>query len=220
MNGSLVTLIASIVLSSTVGCGSGVVPRSPGTQLVVIGNSITHHLPESSIGWSGDWGMAATAENKDFAHLTATALHVPLTTFNIAPLEWEPTLATSLIPTVITKIDSNTDVIVELGHDVTKTSTGVAAFRFVYHQLLNSVQSSKSITCTSTFWSNSAVDNVIKSECFAVGGRYVYIGNIGNDAASLAANPFSNPDVEGHPRDKAMAEISRRLFVVITNQPY
>lgn len=40
------------------------------TKIFVLGNSITSHAPVPSIGWFGDWGMAASSANSDYmAHL-------------------------------------------------------------------------------------------------------------------------------------------------------
>lgn len=38
-------------------------------KILVIGNSITQHDPSVSLGWLGNWGMAATARSKDYVHL-------------------------------------------------------------------------------------------------------------------------------------------------------
>lgn len=35
-------------------------------QALVLGNSITIHPPLPSIGWFGNWGMAASSKDKDF----------------------------------------------------------------------------------------------------------------------------------------------------------
>jgi hypothetical protein len=56
-------------------------------NLIVIGSSITWHVSDPSIGWNGSWGMAASAEDRDFAHVTAASLHLPVTAFNLASLE-------------------------------------------------------------------------------------------------------------------------------------
>ena len=57
-------------------------------RLLVLGNSITRHGPAPKIGWTGDWGMAASAEEKDFVHLVSRGLGSPaLKAMNIADFE-------------------------------------------------------------------------------------------------------------------------------------
>ena len=38
-------------------------------KVLVYGNSIALHGPKADIGWTNCWGMAASAAEKDFAHL-------------------------------------------------------------------------------------------------------------------------------------------------------
>jgi hypothetical protein len=63
------------------------------TDLVVVGNSITRHGPAPSIDWSGDWGMAAPSSDKDFSHLVASRLSVPLFVDNL-DIESDPSGST------------------------------------------------------------------------------------------------------------------------------
>ena len=43
-------------------------------KVMFFGNSITRHEPNASLGWYGDWGMAASSKEKDFVHLVVKAL--------------------------------------------------------------------------------------------------------------------------------------------------
>lgn len=39
-----------------------------GYKVLVVGNSITLHAPKPEIGWTGDFGMAASCKKADFVH--------------------------------------------------------------------------------------------------------------------------------------------------------
>src|ERR1035438_8160628 len=43
-------------------------------RILFLGNSITLHGPKPDIGWAGNWGMAASSEDKDYVHLVTSAL--------------------------------------------------------------------------------------------------------------------------------------------------
>ena len=42
-----------------------------GLRVLFVGNSITLHGPRPQIGWTNNWGMAATAPEKDYVHVLA-----------------------------------------------------------------------------------------------------------------------------------------------------
>ena len=43
-------------------------------KVLFLGNSITKHGPKADIDWSGNWGMAASAESKDYVHLVTQGI--------------------------------------------------------------------------------------------------------------------------------------------------
>ena len=44
-------------------------PAKKGPRVLFVGNSITLHGPRPQIGWTNNWGMAASARDKDYVHL-------------------------------------------------------------------------------------------------------------------------------------------------------
>ena len=58
------------------GSGLGCLERKGGGEfrVLVYGNSIALHGPKADIGWTNCWGMAASAPERDFAHLVVAGL--------------------------------------------------------------------------------------------------------------------------------------------------
>ncbi|MEJ6024291.1 hypothetical protein [Ramlibacter sp. PS4R-6] len=188
-------------------------PQAQFSDLLVIGNSITKIGPNAMVGWTGDWGMAASSADKDFAHLTAAALHLPLTALNFSPLEKNPADNVWQIPSYVQAATPRTAVVVELGDNVPLAS--VPAFGAAYGLLLDALHVAK-LACVSTWWKEESRDAVIEQACKAHGGKYVYIGDIYPQRADDIGR-YADVDVDRHPHDWSMRVIAERVTAALQN---
>ncbi|MBI5821152.1 MAG: right-handed parallel beta-helix repeat-containing protein [Verrucomicrobia bacterium] len=198
-------------------------------KLLVLGNSITRHGPKKDIGWSGNWGMAASAEEKDFAHLVAhglgkTAGAAPEVMIkNIA--EFERQFAKyDAAAKLKDAFGFGADIIViaigenvpGLGSDEAKTQ-----FRDSLRKLLRGLKAGKhpTLIVRSCFWPNQAKDQILKQVCQEVNGIFVDIGPLAKDESNYARSErkFSHAGVAAHPGDKGMQAIATAIVDAISN---
>lgn len=219
------TTLAILLAFALAACGGGgsdapAAPEKPAhaasTSLVVIGNSLTMHPPRPDIGWLNDWGMASSTRQADFAHVSAAALGLPLEVHNISGLETSPDAYVPHIPDVTGSITATTAVVIELGDNVQPEN--LPAWGPAYAELLKVAARGNALLCLSTWWSDPRKDIVIKAQCEASGGTYVYIGDILTDPQNrdLIDGPqFTDPGVQAHPHDWGMRRIGLRVAAAL-----
>ena len=69
-----------------------IVDKGAKLNVLFIGNSITRHAPKESIGWSGNWGMAASCEERDYVHVVVAGLeekYGPVNFCTVCGADWE-----------------------------------------------------------------------------------------------------------------------------------
>lgn len=181
------------------------------TKVVFVGNSLTLHVESIELGWPNHWGMAASAQQNDYAHLTGSALGLPVTVINMAGLETDTATHLQRLPEISQSIDRNALVVVQLGDNI-QAATFVA-FKPAYGKLLDTAKGSVRLACVSTWWRNTEADAFIREQCTLRGGRYVYIGDIHSDPASQDGQGprFAIAAVNAHPHDWGMARVSQRI---------
>lgn len=193
-------------------------------KVLFLGNSITKHGPKADIDWSGNWGMAASSEAKDYVHVFTASLtqrqgSAPeILVKNIADFERAHQgydFATKLKEA----IDFNADLIVlAIGENVPvlKTVEEKTKLQADVTALLKSLQGARNptILVRSCFWANAAKDEALRGACAAVGGIFCHIGALGADKSlyGRAEREFKHAGVANHPGDKGMAAIAEALM--------
>ncbi|MHB1078515.1 MAG: SGNH/GDSL hydrolase family protein [Prosthecobacter sp.] len=203
------------------------VHASAQTKVLFLGNSITKHGPKADIDWSGNWGMAATAEAKDYVHLVTKALTEKAGTApevmvkNIADFERAYSgydIAAKLKEAIDFKADL---IILAIGENVPglKTAEDKTKLQASVTTLLRAMKGEKkpTILVRSCFWANAAKDEALQQACTAVGGIYVNIGSLSKDEANYARSerPYKHAGVANHPGDKGMAAIAAALVKAV-----
>ena len=188
------------------------------TRILVVGNSITRHGPLKEIGWNRDWGMAASAPEKDYVHrlyakLTENGQDVFMRIRQCS--FWERNF---LKDNILSNYDEekafHADIVVfRLGENVTiedKPFFKEALKKFIAH-ICPAPGRTVYTTC---FWKNEIIDEAIEE----VAQERVEIcidGFFANDETNMALGQFEHRGVSGHPSDKGMEKIADAIFQVL-----
>lgn len=199
-------------------------------KVLSLGNSITKHGPKADIDWSGNWGMAASAEAHDYVHLVTQGLATKSGTTpeimvkNIADFE-RAHAGYEIAGTLGDAIKFHPDlIIVAIGENVPmlKTPADQAAFQDSVAKLLTALKSDRQpvLLVRSCFWANAAKDEALKRACAAASGVFVDVSAMSKDESNYARSerPFKNAGVANHPGDKGMAAIAAALLEALRKQ--
>ena len=183
-------------------------------KILVVGNSITRHGPKADIGWSGDWGMAASAPEKDYVH----CLHRMLKERGIETYMrirqcafWEGNF---LNGDILDRYDEerafDADIVVfRLGENVpvkNKPYFQAATEKFVSH-----VCPSGKTIFTTCWWANEIIDDAIKAVA-EKRGEVCLNCTFAPDVKMRAFGLFAHGGVAAHPSDYGMETIAKTIF--------
>lgn len=215
----LVGLIAAVSV-----CLSAQANAEP-SGLACIGNSITFHGRAPRIGWDGNWGMAATRDDRDYCSLLGKRLAdggyisqaLPQRINDSGVERGEGDWAQSFRETV-TPITSDY-VVVFLGDNVPRTDTEGEAFAARLHGALGALGGHyrKGLIVVGTWWPRPELERVLKAEAVVVGARFVSLRALWSKAELKAGKERSiaNAGVAIHPGDHGMSEIARVIATKI-----
>lgn len=196
-------------------------------MLTTIGNSITFSQPDPQKGWSGHWGMAATAEASDYSGQLAAMLaaqvggEIDLQRFNHAKLERSPTYVAPE-PALVARAKRSDLVVVELGDNALNGDEGAQDFGERLARLLAEVRPANgNLACVGTWWRKGKLDAAIRTACSRQGGTFVNLAGFldrPENRGSAAATGATDAGVLSHPGDAGMRAIAAAIFQAVGPQ--
>ena len=186
-------------------------------KILVLGNSITRHGPSEAIGWHYDWGMAASAPEKDYVHrlhtmLTESGKDVYMMVRQAA--HWERNFRDpACLEEYQNEKDFGADVVVfRLGEKV--VSENFPYLKDAIKEFLAFLTPSHaSVLMTTCFWKNEERDRAITDAASEMGYPCVDIAH--TDDSMMALGKFAHHGVSIHPGDEGMEMIAKKIFEAI-----
>ncbi len=200
--------------------------KLPVGKVLFLGNSITLHPPAPQIGWTGDWGMAASVREKDFVHrlldrMTSAAGGEPrMMVRNIADFE-RGLSAFNIRETLKDELAFKPDVIIlAIGENASSPKTDDARTLFataladLLAELKKSGQPQPTIIVRSQFWQDVEKDQLIKKASVDAGVIFLDVSKLGFDEANHARSErqIEHAGVAAHPGDKGMQALADALW--------
>lgn len=182
-------------------------------NVVILGNSITYTGPYAPLAWYGNWGMAASAEDKDYVHVLKKSFqlrnpNVQVQVKNIQEFELGFT-DYDFDAQIKTFKDSHPDlVILRIGENL-QANIDLHVFEQRYQYLINYFKTDRPNTFVvgvSGVFFGMADDIMVKYP------PYVSLKTITQDTTNQAFGMFENYAVSSHPNDKGMKNIASLIW--------
>lgn len=193
-------------------------PEGTGRRIVFVGNSITRHGVKEDIGWFHDFGMAASAEEKDYVHIVAAGVREKEdAAFCIAQVaSWETDFknGSAHFADFEAVRDFEADVIIMRCIENCQVSEEeMECFKTEYKRLIDyfNPTGKAEVLLTTSFWHHPA-DKMIEAAATETGYPLIPLGDLGEDDAMKAIGLFEHGGVANHPGDAGMAAIAQRIL--------
>ncbi len=192
-------------------------------KVLIIGNSITRHGPSAHLGWNGNWGMAATTRDHDYAHCFFRFLR------EAQPGKEPQLIIENLLATQLEGAEARFAelarhkadlIIIQIGDNLPLDKANKTTLEEPYEKLLVALKQANPharIFCLSTWGACQQRNALMKAACQRQGVRWVYIsrliGNVKNRA--LSEGHFTNSGVNWHPGNRGMTAIANILWDIV-----
>lgn len=195
-------------------------------KIAILGNSITGHGYAPEIGWVGDWGMAASAKDKDFVRLIekevkSISKSIEVKELNIADFEKNYQGYNLDNPNLNTIKNFSPDILVlRIGDNVEDWNMDIPDFHKYLQELVKYVANNRAmrVVVTNSFWSSATRDYAFQSFIEKHNYRYVDLKGLYDDKTNTAQGLFIDIGVAKHPSDKGMQAIKDRIWKELSRE--
>lgn len=181
--------------------------------VLILGNSITIHAPSLSLGWTHNWGMAASARDSDYVHLLIDSIHAKDASAIIKYQEIGD-FERDYQHYQFSKLDSLRSpylLIMRISENVNDNDATKNGFISSYDRLIKYLDPHKTVL-TNGFWNTTYVNQAIDKYAGDHNIPIVKLSNLSADSTNMAYGKFTNIGVQQHPSDKGMRKISQRIW--------
>jgi hypothetical protein len=183
-------------------------------EFVFLGNSLTQHGPNTDLGWTGNYGMAASILENDYVHKLMSLVDAQNAYIaNMYPIEKDISQLNVVVDMVRPAIQNASTIVIQLGDNTNVNEhTELNALQASIEELARLRKPNQLLFCISTYWRNQVKDEIIQDRCEANGGNYVFIGDIVDYQSAEDLPYFIHPGVNMHPKDTQMNLIAQRIY--------
>ena len=194
-------------------------------KILFIGNSITRHGPKADIGWEHDWGMAASASEKDYVHQTVAILKerglcVDFAFANFSKWEvnyWDDAVLAECDKLLQYQPDL---IVIRIGENVWSRAVRDKLQEMPlyphYDKMVKAfAKGGAQIVVTDLFWPHEPIDEPICRVAAENGYPLVHLGDLGELDENKAIGLFEHKGVAAHPGDLGMYRIAERIATKI-----
>lgn len=220
------SLLTCVVLSTSTVISvnaAGIEADSVPSKVLILGNSITYHGAKPSVGWTGNWGMAASNVKKDYVHILQAKIRdarpgILFKSGNIADTferQFWKYSAHDFKDYGAFGADLVILVIGENINDALAVKHGLGAH---LEQFVNELSGQRNlqVCLVGSFWPNKDIDRIMEATAAKNNWLYVDLQGLYQERdKNTAVNQYQNKGVGMHPSDQGMESIAQRIWTSI-----
>ena len=192
-------------------------------NVLILGNSITIHPPKPSIGWEGNWGMAASTQEKDFIHILRSKMlnsnpNLKFDFGNIANTFEKKFWNMDTIALAKYKSNQPDLLILVIGENIADSLASKKKLDKYLFELVDFVCDSPklNVLLVGSFWPNKEINRMFQKACYEKHWLYTDLdGLYKNREENTAILTHKNSGVARHPSDLGMEQIASRIWKTI-----